>query len=198
MRNVIFDLGGVVFDWNPDVILETYYPDPNDRAAVKSALFLHADWSELDRGTLSELEVLRRLAQRTRRPAAELDGLFAAVLESLKPKADTVALLERLVSRQVPLYCLSNMAVGTYGHLRERHSFWPAFRGIVISAQIKMMKPEPEIYRYLLTRYELSAERTVFVDDMPANVAAAAALGLHAVRFEHARQCEIELERLLE
>ncbi|HWX81254.1 MAG TPA: HAD family phosphatase [Steroidobacteraceae bacterium] len=197
MRNVILDLGGVVLDWNPDAILEGYYTDPGARAAMKSALFKHPDWLQLDRGTLSESEVLERLQQRTGSPEHELRGLFEAIRNSLKPKADTVALLKSLAKRRVPLYCLSNMAASTFEYLRERHAFWDAFRGIVISGEIKMAKPEREIFEYLLHRYALSAGETVFVDDHPPNIQAAQKLGLHTVWFRDAAQCAQELERLL-
>ncbi len=134
MRNVIFDLGGVVLEWNPDKILESYYADPAARAALKAALFEHQDWLQLDRGMLTESEALARLVGRTGRPSAELSGLFDAVRRSLEPKAETVALLDDLARRNIPLYCLSNMAASTFAYLRERHAFWPAFKGIVISA----------------------------------------------------------------
>lgn len=197
MRNVIFDLGGVVLDWNPDAILEGYYTDPSARAAMKSALFKHPDWLQLDRGTLTESEVLGRLQQRTGSPEEELFGLFEAIRSSLRPKADTVALLQSLAQRQVPLYCLSNMAASTFAYLREQHGFWDAFRGIVISGEIKMAKPEREIFEYLLRRYALSASETVFVDDHAPNIQAAQELGLHTVWFRDAGQCALELERLL-
>lgn len=198
MRNVIFDLGGVVLEWNPDKILESYYSDPSARAAIKAALFKHPDWLQMDRGTLTESEALGRLKNRTGRPAAELSGLFEAIRSSLQPKADTVALLQRLAQRQVPLYCLSNMPASTFAYLRAQHSFWDAFRGIVISGEIKMLKPEPEIFEYLLQRFELSATDTVFIDDHPPNVQAAERLGMHTVCFRDARQCELELARLLD
>ena len=124
-------------------------------------------------------------------------GLFEAIRSSLKPKADTVALLQSLAQRQVPLYCLSNMAASTFAYLREQHAFWDAFRGIVISGEIKMAKPEREIFEYLLRRYALSAAETVFVDDHAPNIQAAQKLGLHTVWFRDAGQCALELERLL-
>jgi putative hydrolase of the HAD superfamily len=197
MRNVIFDLGGVVLDWNPDTILEGYYADPKERATMKAALFKHPDWLQMDRGTLTESEALGRLRQRTGRPVAELSGLFDAVRSSLRPKADTVALVKSLARRDVPLYCLSNMPASTFAYLREQHAFWNIFKGIVISGEIKMAKPEREIFEYLLRRYALVAADTVFVDDHAPNIQAAQTLGLHTVWFRDARQCALELERLL-
>jgi putative hydrolase of the HAD superfamily len=197
MRNVIFDLGGVVLEWNPDAILEGYYTDPRERAAMKTALFKHPDWLQMDRGTLTESETLARLQRRTGRPVAELSGLFDAVRGSLRPKADTLALLKSLARRDVPLYCLSNMPASTFAYLREQHAFWNVFKGIVISGEIKMAKPEREIFEYLLRRYALAAADTVFVDDHAPNIEAAEKVGLHTVWFRDAAQCALELEHLL-
>ena len=197
VHNVIFDLGGVVLEWNPDAILEKHYAEPGARLKLKAALFQHPDWVQMDRGTLSEPEAIERLAQRTGIANGELAGLMEAVRQSLQPKADTLLLLKDLSERQVPLYCLSNMPASTFAYLRGRYDFWGVFRGIVISGEIKMMKPEREIFDYLLRRYALSPSDTVFVDDHPPNIEAARMLGLHTVLFRDARQCRAELDRLL-
>ncbi len=197
MRNVIFDVGGVLLDWNPDQLLQGYYAEPAERAAMKRAIFLHADWLEVDRGTLSEEALLARIARRLGRPVPELAGLFGTVRESLRPKLDTVALLEALAARGVPLYCLSNMPLETFTYLRERFGFWDLFRGIVISGEIRLVKPQPEIFEYLLARYELSAADTILIDDYAVNVEAAQALGLQTVLFTDARRCEQALRPLL-
>jgi putative hydrolase of the HAD superfamily len=194
---VIFDLGGVVLDWNPDAILEAFYDDIDARAAMKRDLFQHPDWLLMDRGVYSEADVIARLVARTGRPSSELMGLFGAVRSSLRPKRDTVALIERLAQQQVPLYCLSNMPASTFAYLKDSHAFWPHFRGIVISGEVQMMKPEPEIFEYLLRRYELTPGNSVFIDDLQPNVHAAKALGIHTVWFRDAVQCEKELDGLL-
>jgi putative hydrolase of the HAD superfamily len=197
MQNVIFDLGGVVLEWNPERILAGYYADPGVRAVMMSALFRHPDWLECDRGTLKEAEMLLRVADRTGRARDELEGLLAAVHHSLHAKADTVALLRRLAERGVALYCLSNMSAATFQYLRQRHSFWDVFHGIVISGDIGMMKPDREIFEYLLSRYGLSASQSMFIDDVAANVRGAQVAGLRAFRFESAAQCEKELDNFI-
>jgi HAD superfamily hydrolase (TIGR01509 family) len=197
MRNVIFDVGGVLLDWNPGTILQGYYTDATLRAQMQRAVFLHPDWLELDRGTLSEPEALERLHQRTGRPLDELAGLFAAVRSSLQPKPDSIALLHDLARRAVPLYCLSNMPASTFTYLRERHEFWSLFQGIVISGEVRMAKPEPAIFAHLLERHGLVAHASVFIDDLAPNVRAAQSLGLQAVLFQDARQCAAELQVLL-
>src|SRR5882724_2564282 len=90
VKNVIFDLGGVVIEWNPDRILAGYYADPELRAIMKTELFLHPDWVQLDRGTLNEADLLVRAAGRTGRSTAELGGLLDAVRSSLHTKTETV------------------------------------------------------------------------------------------------------------
>ena len=150
--------------------------------------------STLDRGTLGEDVLLQRIAERAGRPVPELKGLFEVVRDSLHPKQDTVALLGSLSARGVPLYCLSNMPSKIYATLSQRFDFWQHFDGIVISGDIRMVKPEPAIFRHLLERYGLRAGDTVFVDDLPANVEAAQRLGLHGVVFENAAQCELALQ----
>ena len=198
MRNVIFDIGGVILEWNPDAILKSYSDNAELRATLRTALFEHPDWLQLDRGMLTETEALARLEVRTSLPSTELVGLLDAVRVSLKPKIDTLELLESLVRRQAPLYCLSNMSAATFAYLRGQHAFWERFRGIVISGEVRMMKPEPEIFEYLLRRYDISASQSIFIDDHAPNIRGAQAIGLRTILFRDARQCETELEQLLD
>ncbi len=138
----------------------------------------------------STLTLLQRIGERVGRPVPELDNQFEVVRDSLHPKQDTVALLESLSARGVPLYCLSNVPSGIYSTLSQCFDFWTHFDGIVISGDVKMVKLEPAIFRHLLDCNGLTAGDTVFVDDLPANVEAAKKLGLHGVVFENAAQCE--------
>lgn len=196
MPNIIFDIGGVILDWHPGRLLEHFYADPAERARMQPLIFQHADWLELDRGALSEAQILARIAQRAGRPVPELASLFEAIRDSLVPKPDTALLLQSLGAQGVPLYCLSNMPAGIYHQLRELHDFWRHFQGVVISGLVGMVKPEPQIYQYLLGTYGLRAADTVFVDDLPVNVAAAEALGLKGLHFQSAAQVAEALRQL--
>jgi putative hydrolase of the HAD superfamily len=197
VRNVIFDLGGVLLDWNPDKILQGFYSDPALRTLLKDELFLHPDWRAHNRGTLRESALIESVHRRTARPAAEVSALLRAIRESLVTKPETVALLRSLHRRGIPLYCLSDMPVTVYAHVRLRHEFWDAFSGIVISGEVKMMKPEREVFEHLLTRFKLDRRQTVFVDDLPLNIEGARAVGLHAIQFRDAAQCAQDLDALM-
>jgi putative hydrolase of the HAD superfamily len=197
IRNVIFDLGGVLLEWNPAVILERCYADAASRQAVREGLFRHGDWRAFDRGELSEAELIARAGRRTGRSTAELARVLDSVRESLAEKSQTVGVLRELSGRGVPLYCLSNMPSSVFAYVRRRHGFWDAFRGIVISGEVGKIKPDPAIFVHLLERYALAAGESVFIDDLPQNIEAARDLGLHTILFSDADHCRRMLESCL-
>jgi putative hydrolase of the HAD superfamily len=197
VKNVIFDVGGVLVHWNPVAILEGFYADPGDRKALHEAMFLHPDWRAFNLGELTEPAMIERIATRTRRDAAELGALLDATRESLDTKPDTVSLLRSLQARGVPLFCISDMPSSVYAYLRKRHDFWNAFSGIAISGELGVMKPGREIFEHLLGRHDLRPAECVFIDDMPANAEGARNVGLHAIRFLDSAQCARDLEALL-
>ena len=195
--NLVFDLGGVVVRWDPDAIINGVFSDRETREAVRTGIFAHPDWLELDRGTLGRDAAVERGAQRTGLPPADIERLLRAVPPSLEPFPDTVALLRKLKARGHPLYCLSNMHFASIEYLEARHDFFALFDGRVISCRLNLCKPEAAIYEYLLKKFLLDAKQTVFIDDVAVNVAAARNAGMHAIRFESAAQCERELALLL-
>ncbi|MEZ4863021.1 MAG: HAD family phosphatase [Caldilineaceae bacterium] len=205
MYNVIFDLGGVVFNWEPTAIIQSFVTelvtDPATQQAltdlVREQVFRHADWVETDRGTLSAVDAIARFAARVGRPVEDLQRLWDLCNTMMTPKIETIALMQTLADRGVPLYCLSNMPVERYTYLRQQHTFWPLFRGIVISGEIQQIKPDVAIYHHLLQRYGLKAEESIFLDDSPPNIAAANALGIHGILFTEAAACRAELGQWL-
>jgi FMN phosphatase YigB (HAD superfamily) len=197
IRNVIFDFGGVLVRWQPQEIIERFYPDAALRERLRQAVFQHPDWVEMDRGTLDEEAAIERFAARMQRPAAEMRALMQNVKESLTPLEGTLAILESLARQGVPLYGLSNMSAPTFAHLKARHGHWDLFRGIVISAEVRMVKPDPEIFEYISRRYDLTPTQTLFIDDHLPNVESARRHGFRTVHFADASSCRAELDRHL-
>lgn len=197
VRNVIFDFGGVLVTWRPQEIIDSFYAEPELRAAVRTHVFEHPDWVEMDRGTLDERTVIERFAVRMRRPRAEMESLFDRVREALTPIGATVDLLRELHASGYGLYGLSNMSEPIFGHLERRHDFFGLFRGIVVSAKIKLVKPDPAIYEHLRERFALDFAESVFIDDLLPNVESARGVGLAAIRFETPEQVRRELAPLL-
>ena len=191
--NLVFDLGGVVVRWDPEAIIDGVFKDEAVKAKVRQAVFEHADWLELDRGTLGRDEAIERAARRSGLAAEDIKRLLHAVPPSLAVFPDTVELLYRLKRKGHPLYCLSNMHFASIEYLEREHTFWDVFEGRVISCRLQLCKPEPGIYEHLLREFGLKAEDTLFIDDVQKNLDAAAKLGIHTLRFENATQCEREL-----
>ncbi len=94
------------------------------------------------------------------------------------------------------LYALSNMGHASIDWLEQHQDFWRFFSGKVVSARVRMMKPEPDIYRYLLVSFDLKPAECIFIDDSPANVAAAEALGIRGMVFTDAASCRQQLVEL--
>ena len=198
VRNVIFDFGGVLVNWRPQEIIDSFYAEQALRDALRAHAFQHGDWLDMDRGTLDEASVVRRCAARMARPESELERLFDHVRAALTPIEATVALLRELRRREgLRLYGLSNMSETIFAYLDQRHDFFKLFDGIVVSAAVKLLKPEPAIYEHLRDRFELDFAESVFIDDLERNVDSARRLGLPAIRFETPEQVRRELEPLL-
>jgi putative hydrolase of the HAD superfamily len=197
IRNVVFDLGGVLLEWKPDHILARLYPDDREtQARVKKEVFQHPDWLALDKGTLNEEEAVRLFQQRTGRPLSEMKGLMEMVRETLIPIQPTFTLLEELSKEGIGLYCVSNMQTNVFAYLQKRYDFWGKFKGRVISAHVRMIKPDAEIFHYLFSRYGLAPSESVFIDDHPPNVESARRLEMEAILFQGADDCRRQLQHL--
>lgn len=188
--NIVFDLGGVVFRWQPDAIIQSFFDDGDVQDRVRAEIFDHPDWLELDRGTISLEAAIERGADRTGLPATTIERLLTAVPEFLTPIDQTIDLIRRLANTSNRLFVLSNMHLASIAHLEKEHDIWTLFDGVVISSRIKTIKPEIRIYRYLLDTYQLRPADTVFIDDRLDNLEAAASLGIRTIRFFDATQCE--------
>ncbi|MDC7224601.1 MAG: hypothetical protein PQJ60_12730 [Spirochaetales bacterium] len=107
--NIVFDLGGVLFHWEPEKLMAAHFPDPAEAALIDRHLHRHRDWAELDRGTLFYEEAARRSSERSGLPVERIERFLQAVAPSLTPREDTVALLRDVKNSGHPLYLLSNM-----------------------------------------------------------------------------------------
>lgn len=192
-RAAIFDLGGVVVEWNPRSVVERFTANPELREKLLSGVFGHPDWAALDRGSLNEATAIARMQTRLPLPRKECERLMRLADDSLRPIPGTLALLDALRARGLPLFVLSNMPSARFAMLRARHDFWDRFEGFVISGDIGLLKPEPAIFQHALRTFGLAASTTIFVDDHPANVAAAESLGLRGHLFRDAVHCSASI-----
>jgi putative hydrolase of the HAD superfamily len=194
--NIVFDLGGVVVAWEPDKLIAAVFPDESMHDLVRDEVLFQSDWHDLDRGTLELGPAIERASARSGLPKADIERLMAAVPPSLRPMPETIDLIGAVRAKGNGVYALSNMPHHSIDYVEKHLTVLDLFDAAVISCRIGLVKPEPQIYRYLLDLHGLTAAETVFIDDTQINVTAAADVGLHAVRFESAGQCRRELEAL--
>lgn len=194
--NIVFDLGGVVFNWQPDAIIRSIFKDTDTQNLVKKGVFEHSDWIELDRGSITPAQAIVRGAARTGLRTEDVERLLEAVPPSLTPIEATIELIHELSGTRNRLFVLSNMHLASIAYLERRHTFWDVFDGIVISSRIKMVKPEMQIYEHLLNRYQLQPGDTVFIDDLQENLAAASSIGIQTIKFIDPDQCRHALRNL--
>jgi len=192
-KAVVFDLGGVLIDWDPRYLYRKLLAD---EAAVEEflATVCTPAWNgEQDRGR-PFADGIAELVERHPLHAAAIAAYQERWPEMLGGDVPgTVALLAELRSAGVPLYALTNWSAETFGITRERFEFLGWFDGVVVSGEERMVKPDPRIFRLLLERFGLDAEGTCLVDDAPANVAAARQLGFDAMRFRDPDQLRRDL-----
>jgi len=204
--NVVFDLGAVLIAWEPAVLVRTHLaphaPSDEAAAALARAIFHHEDWLAFDCGIRSVDEVVARTAARLKLPVNRLHAMVAPLGERLEPIAESVELLARLRERRerqadVRLYYLSNMPAPYARALERRLAFFRWFDGGVFSGDVKLVKPQGEIYELLAWRHGLEAAQTLFIDDSAANVEAARALGWRAIHCTAPKALPAQIARCL-
>jgi putative hydrolase of the HAD superfamily len=181
-KNVIFDVGNVLLAWDPRALVRRF-ANPGAQEAIARHIFLHPDWLELDRGDLDEEHAVELFSGRLSLPHGDIRDLMLAAKVSLTPIPDSLALLDELHALGVSLYCITNMARGTFAFVRRRFAFWERFQGIVVSADVHLVKPDPRIYRHALRAFAIDASETLFLDDKDENVDGARAVGMEGLRF---------------
>jgi putative hydrolase of the HAD superfamily len=197
--NVVFDFAGVLFHWQPPELLSRLLPQrtPDEAAALRLVDDIFqgytGDWGDFDRGTVEPDELALRIARRTGLSVDETRRVIDGVPAELTPIAGTVALLHELHAAGRPLYYLSNMPEPYAQHLEATHDFLGLFRDGVFSARANLCKPEPAIFEHCESRFGLDPARTLFIDDVAGNVAAARAAGWRALHFIDPAQCAAAL-----
>ncbi len=192
---LVFDMGGVLIDFSAQLFTERLQVSGEDRALLERHVLRTTDWVRLDRGTITEAEVLvHACAGLPRRLHAAADYIINHWNEPIVPIEGTAEVVRQLKARGYALYLLSNAGV-------RQHSYWndipgsECFSGTVISADLHLLKPEAAIYQALFDKFDLTPANCIFVDDLPLNVEAAQNAGMQGIVFYDAQQLRSELQK---
>lgn len=180
IKNVVFDLGGVVVGRDFDNLAKL----AGDAFSFLAGHEFPAYWHDFDAGLYTREEVAQLLANDRQCSIEEAQEKIQNLLELLQEVPETREFIKELRAECRRTFVLSNMSPEFYAHLKQFEVF-QYFDGEVVSGYEHINKPDPRIYQILLERYGLNPAETLFADDKPVNTAAAAALGLHTVTFGH-------------
>lgn len=196
LSTVVFDLGGVLVDWDPRYLYRRLLPD--DEAVER---FLDevdfAGWNHRQDAGGSWAEAVEAHSAEHPHHRELLAAYPARFRETLGGEVPgTAQVLRELHAGGIRLLALTNWSAETFPHARELFGFLDLFEDVVVSGEEGLAKPDPAVFRLLLDRHGLDPRETVFVDDSAANVAAAAATGMVALRFRDATTLRADLRRL--
>jgi 2-haloacid dehalogenase len=181
---VVFDLGGVLIDWDPRHLYRKLFA--GDEAAMEDflATVCTHEWNRCQDAGRSFAEGARLLKADHPDKAALIDAYGVRFDEMMAgPIFGSLDILAELRDRGTPLYGLTNFSAETYPPARERFAFLSWFRGILVSGEVGVIKPDPRIFELLIARFGIDPAAAVYIDDVAANVAAARPFGIHAIHF---------------
>src|SRR6185436_4418753 len=188
-KNIIFDLGNVLLEWNPERFLKELELPLHFMEIFHSLL-----WATHDGGLLTREELIAKL------PSQYDKEVFAFCVERiapfLLPIPEMIETMHEVRRKGYKVYILSNMPHELHHELKLLHDFFKYFDGQVYSYEVKAIKPQPEIYQALINTYKLKEHESIFIDDLETNIRAAKELGIEGIVCKNPAQVRSELQLL--
>ncbi|MBS1544316.1 MAG: HAD family phosphatase [Bacteroidetes bacterium] len=196
-ESVIFDLGGVLIDWNPRYLYRKIFNDEKEMEWFLNNICT-PEWNEQQDAGRSFDEATEELVARHPEHEVAIRAWYGRWKETIQgPIHETVDILRHIRdTKKYSLYALTNWSAETFPWAMEKFDFLQWFEGIVVSGVEKTRKPFPEFYEILLTRYQLVPGKSLFIDDNIKNVDAAQKLGIQSIHFQNPTQLHSELSRI--
>lgn len=182
IKNIIFDFGGVLIDWNPVYLYKDVF-DSEEKMNYFLENICNSEWNlQQDEGRSLE-EGTRILQEKYPEYKNEIEMYYGRWTEMLKGVIEDNVKLIKPLKEKYKVYGLTNWSTETIVHAMARYDFFNELEGFVVSGVEKIVKPYPEIYRLLLDRYKINAEESLFIDDNLANIQTAEKLNFKVVHY---------------
>lgn len=188
IKNIVFDLGNVLISYQPESFHCSRGDSPDIVRLYLREIYESREWQMIDKGVMSAGEAARSISARTILTEEEINSVFDLREALLRQIADNTKLLPILKKAGKNLYYVSNFPADMFEILTSKYDFFSLFDGGVVSSFEKVLKPDLLIYRILIDRYHIRPGESLFIDDLPANIAGAGKAGfstLHLVKPEH-------------
>lgn len=190
----VFDLGGVLVDWNPRYLYRNLFAGDDNAMEDFLANVCTSSWNSRQDAGRSFAEGCAVLKTQHPHHAELIDAWFERHGEMLAgPIAGSVEILAELRNASVPVYALSNWSAETFPTARRRFDFLQWFQGILLSGEVRLIKPDPRIFRLFLETFGIDPTQAVYIDDLPPNVEAARAIGMTGILFKDPSSLRNEL-----
>lgn len=195
INTIIFDFGGVLVDWNPRYLFRDYFQD-DEKMEWFLGNICTDDWNiEQDRGRLIA-EATQNLVEEFPEYKKEIEmyyGQWDTMLKSEIP--ESIEILYEL-EKKYPLYGLTNWSAETFPKALKRFEFFQVFKGILVSGEEKLIKPDGKIFELMMKKFSLKPENSLFIDDNLKNVEASRNFGIQTIHFQNPEQLRQELNEL--
>jgi HAD superfamily hydrolase (TIGR01509 family) len=197
IRNIIFDLGNVLISFVPSEYLKKKnYPLPI-QTRILNDIFRSEEWKQLDNGNITVAEAIDSISLKSALKREEIALIFNFRTDIMFPLDDNVRLLPELKKQGFRLYYLSNFPLDSFEEVRNDYYFFRYFDGGIISSEVKLSKPDPEIYKYILSAYALNKDECLYIDDIEENIRAAESVGIQSLLTNGSPKISAELEEKL-
>jgi len=198
IKNVIFDLGGVLIDWNPEYVYLEVFNGDREKMKWFFDKICTMDWNEnqdagypLQKATEERVKLFPEYEEWIRIYYGRWEEMLGKQIDG------TVTILKQLIyNPNYKVVALTNWSAETFPIALERFDFLHWFEGIVVSGTEKMRKPFNEIYVLTLNRFNIEASQSLFIDDNARNIEAAKKMGINTIRFNNPTQLKSELKSL--
>ena len=197
IKNIIFDYGKVLVNWNPYFQYTPFFADEQKCKYFLEEILTDEWYNEGDIGVPME-ELIEKWSARYPEFADAFQFYVDGFEDSISGEVPGMyELISGLKQRGYRTWGLSNWSWEMFQRILPKYRIFSLMEGMVISGKVHMLKPNPEIYEYFLERYSLKAEECVFIDDRPENIVGAALVGIKGIVFKDTEQLSAELEPLL-
>jgi len=178
IKNIIFDLGNVLISWMPEEYLKKINYPENIRNTIMTDIFGSREWAMLDNGDITTREAIDAIVLKSTLKREEIALVFNFRTDIMYPLDENVRLLPELKKQGFKLYFLSNFPLDIFEVVKNDYFFFRYFDGGIISAEVKLSKPDVRIFQYMINNYSLVPEECLYIDDIENNVRAAETTGM--------------------
>lgn len=190
IKNIIFDIGGVLLEYNPKTYLDKLNIEETKRKELNNIIFHNQKWKDCLNGFINNDELIKYLKRENSKYENEIEQILSKdnLKYMLPPKQEMIEYYKSLKQRGYKIYLCSNITECTYNYIKDNFEIIPIADGGVFSCFENISKPNIEIYQKLIKKYQINVNESIFIDDTNKNIISANEIGFKTVLFNNIEQ----------